>query len=66
MTKFIAWAQVMPAKPRREFLIADCSNGCGKSKWIVNGRSSGLTRTSTTYACDLCLASVLDKQDWSK
>ena len=65
MTKYIAWAQVMPCKPKQKNLIADCSNGCGKSKWIINGRSSGLTRTSTTYACDKCLASVLDEQNWS-
>ena len=66
MTKYIAWAQVMPSKPRSESLIPDCSKGCGKSKWIVNGRSSGLTRTSTSYACDKCLPIVLDKQDWGK
>jgi len=64
MTKYIAWAQVMPCKTKHETLVGDCANGCGKSKWIVNGRSSGLTKTKTTYACDKCLASVLDKQDW--
>jgi hypothetical protein len=64
MTKYVAWAQVMPDKPKHKSLIGPCANGCGKSKWIVNGRSVGLTRTSTSYACDKCLASVLNKQDW--
>jgi hypothetical protein len=62
MTKYVAFAQVTPAYKT----IHDCTEGCSTAKWIVNGRTSGLTRTKTTYACDRCLASVMSKQDWSK
>jgi len=62
MTKYVAFAQVTPAYKANN----DCTEGCGTARWIVNGRTSGLTRTKTTYACDRCLASVISKQDWSK
>ena len=64
MTRYIAWAQVFPLKSDKS-LKAPCQERCGKSKWVVNGRTAGLTRAKTTYACDKCLASVMAAQDWS-
>jgi len=64
MTKYIAWAQVFKLK-KDEALKGTCTEGCGTSKWVVNGRTAGLTRAKTTYACDECIASVLTDQDWS-
>jgi hypothetical protein len=61
MTKYVAFAQVTLHYKASH----DCTLGCNKSKWIVNGRTAGLTRTKTTYACDECIASVLTDQDWS-
>lgn len=60
-----SWAQVMPAK-QAENLRINCPY-CEKVKydWIINGRSSGLTKTGTTYSCNTCLWRALSKVRWN-
>jgi hypothetical protein len=59
------WAQVMPAK-QRERLRPNCKF-CNENtyEWVINGRTSGLTRTGAIYSCNNCLYLALSSVRWA-
>jgi predicted RNA-binding Zn-ribbon protein involved in translation (DUF1610 family) len=64
MKSVSTWAQVIP-ETREENLRIYCPY-CEENRydWIINGRSSGLTRTGTTYSCNNCLWKALNTVRW--
>jgi hypothetical protein len=66
LKKFSNWVQVMPEN-RAEHLRPQCEY-CQENKycWIINGRSSGLTRTFTAYSCNNCIWKALARVRWEK
>ena len=66
MTKFSSWVQITP-ETRAENLRPLCEY-CEENRysWIINGRSSGLTRTGTTYSCNNCIWKALSTIRWAR
>ena len=62
---YVEWVQIYPLK-RDERLKTICSCGERKVEWVINGRSSNLTRSGQTqWSCGDCLEEVLLSQKWS-
>lgn len=60
---YVEWVQIYPLKQE---LKSTC--GCGEDKvsWVINGRTSNLTRAGITqYSCGNCLEETLLSQRWS-
>jgi len=66
MKKLSAWVQIIP-ESRDESLRPLCEY-CLENRysWIINGRSSGLTRTGTTYSCNNCIWKALNTIRWQR
>ena len=62
---YVEWVQIYPLK-RDERLKTICSCGERKVEWVINGRSSNLTRSGhTQWSCGDCLEKALLSQRWS-